>query len=250
MELLTKHGTHNNPVIKVIAAILFILFPIIGFAMGIQYQSIQSITNIDQIKTNADSINKTESNLNIQIDSNLKYIRLGNKYFDLNKTPDSSIGQIPNTKWFTILESNKEFGKTAKMFDYKIFPNTSVLIFTLALDPTLSTNEGMILYKTYFYNGNKSILVYESVWSYSHHPSVPRIGEISKDGQYLTLYIYGCWNCGGSAPETHIIDLKNSDNNYKNLGPIEKITWGNSGAYSYVDKTGKTISGSLKYPVD
>src|SRR3989339_698041 len=176
MELLTKHGTHNNPVIKVIAAILFILFPIIGFAMGIQYQSIQSITNIDQIKTNADSINKTESNLNIQIDSNLKYIRLGNKYFDLNKTPDSSIGQIPNTKWFTILESNKEFGKTAKMFDYKIFPNTSVLIF--------------------------------------------------------------------------IIALKNSDNNYKNLGPIEKITWGNSGAYSYVDKTGKTISGSLKYPVD
>lgn len=44
MEFLTKHTTANNPVLKIVAGILFIIFPIIGFVLGMQYQSLVKIS--------------------------------------------------------------------------------------------------------------------------------------------------------------------------------------------------------------
>jgi len=46
MALLTKQGTHNNPVLKIVTAVLFITFPIIGFVLGMQLQGV-----IDTTKT-------------------------------------------------------------------------------------------------------------------------------------------------------------------------------------------------------
>lgn len=208
--------------------------------------------------TSADFTKETEATLKIYVDSNLKYLKLGGKYYDLNKSPEDPLTEVPSVTWVTVLETWKDLGKTAKIFDYKVFPNSSALIFTLALDPTLGENETMVLYKTYSYNSKraylnnnkKALLVFESIWSYSHNYSVPKIGEMSKDGQYLTLYVYGCWNCGGHTPETHIIDLIHFDNNYKNLGKIGEVIWEDNGAYSYKDETGKIVNGSLKYPVE
>ena len=40
MEFLTKHTTANNPVLKIVAMTLFIVFPFIGFVLGAQYQSL------------------------------------------------------------------------------------------------------------------------------------------------------------------------------------------------------------------
>jgi len=39
MKILTRHSTANDPLFKIIAAILFIVFPLIGIAIGIQYQA-------------------------------------------------------------------------------------------------------------------------------------------------------------------------------------------------------------------
>lgn len=39
MDFLTKHGTHNNIVLKIVVAVLFIVFPLIGFTLGMQYQA-------------------------------------------------------------------------------------------------------------------------------------------------------------------------------------------------------------------
>lgn len=38
MKHLLKHSTANNPVLKVVLAVLFIVLPILGFAFGMQYQ--------------------------------------------------------------------------------------------------------------------------------------------------------------------------------------------------------------------
>lgn len=51
MDLLTKHGTHNNPVFKIVVAVLFIVFPIIGFVFGMQYQAAIDSIQIQNINT-------------------------------------------------------------------------------------------------------------------------------------------------------------------------------------------------------
>lgn len=51
MDILTKHTTANNPVLKIVAAILFIIFPIIGFVFGMQYQAVINLSQKDIILT-------------------------------------------------------------------------------------------------------------------------------------------------------------------------------------------------------
>lgn len=57
MDLLTKHGTHNNPVLKIVAAVLFIALPIIGFSLGLQYKVLVDTTE----QTSINQINNTNS---------------------------------------------------------------------------------------------------------------------------------------------------------------------------------------------
>ncbi len=44
MDLLTKHSTANNPVLKIVVGVLFILFPIIAFILGLQFQVLNNQT--------------------------------------------------------------------------------------------------------------------------------------------------------------------------------------------------------------
>jgi hypothetical protein len=48
MEFLTKNGTHNNPVLKKVAVIIFIALLIIGFTFGLEYQSLINSSQVTQ----------------------------------------------------------------------------------------------------------------------------------------------------------------------------------------------------------
>ena len=54
MDFLTKHTTANNLVLKIVAMTLFIVFPLIGFILGMQYQ-----VYVDQSKSETYSIKQT-----------------------------------------------------------------------------------------------------------------------------------------------------------------------------------------------
>lgn len=48
---LHEHGTHNNPVLKIVAATFFLVFPLFGFVMGAQYQAIMNPPKTEYITT-------------------------------------------------------------------------------------------------------------------------------------------------------------------------------------------------------
>jgi len=47
---LHEYGTHNNPALKIVFSVLFIIFPIIGFVIGIQYQVLIDKNNLNETK--------------------------------------------------------------------------------------------------------------------------------------------------------------------------------------------------------
>lgn len=47
MNFLTKHGTHNNPVLRIAVAVLFVILPLMGFALGVEYQTALFSYNIN-----------------------------------------------------------------------------------------------------------------------------------------------------------------------------------------------------------
>lgn len=63
MHFLTKHSTHNNSVLKIVTAALFIIFPLIAFALGMQLQAListdEQITQTKIIKTEQEDTEKS-----------------------------------------------------------------------------------------------------------------------------------------------------------------------------------------------
>ena len=74
MDFLTKHTTTNNPVLKIVSIIIFVLIPILGFVLGMRYQSIlsddkqfiiQNIQTTSVIQQNLDNNCKNNSRSDI-----------------------------------------------------------------------------------------------------------------------------------------------------------------------------------------
>jgi len=63
MKFLTKHTTANNPALKIVFAVLFIVFPIIGFVFGMQYQSVLMLVESQSVVNNISPTNPVPSNL-------------------------------------------------------------------------------------------------------------------------------------------------------------------------------------------
>ena len=91
---LYEHGTHNNPVLKIVAMGLFILFPIIGFALGIQYQI---LTGIPIINPTINLVSKPPNKITQKkgepyLIKNKKQIlfidTINNYFFDLSSLPE------------------------------------------------------------------------------------------------------------------------------------------------------------------
>ncbi len=54
MDFLTKHGTHNNFILKIVVLCLFVLFPVIGFVTGLQFNNTPQLVDykIEEPKIN------------------------------------------------------------------------------------------------------------------------------------------------------------------------------------------------------
>lgn len=61
--------------------------------------------------------------------------------------------------------------------------------------------------------------------------SYPRVESISDDERYVSLSLYGCWNCGGHTPETIVINTLS--NEIDNIGQVLNFSWRDSGSYEY-----------------
>ena len=75
MDFLTKTGTHNNPVLKVIVAVLFIVLPIVGFVFGMQYGSLLNQNNLTDNKTILSSPIKNSNNSDANSSNKITWVK-------------------------------------------------------------------------------------------------------------------------------------------------------------------------------
>jgi len=92
-----------------------------------------------------------------------------------------------------------------------------------------------ISYYLYYYNPvektRQSLLVQKFSPNTGVSLYVAKIDQFSPEGNYLSLSMFPCWNCGGSKPETNLVRL--IDNTVKSIGRTSYFGWKGAGAYEY-----------------
>jgi hypothetical protein len=63
--------------------------------------------------------------------------------------------------------------------------------------------------------------------------NVPIINQISPNGMYVALDMYGCWYCGGAYPSVLLMNTANRKT--RRIGQVSSFQWKTNGAYEYKD---------------
>jgi len=168
---------------------------------------------------------------------------------DVNSNP-LEMNNIDSSKfkWVEILHdqipqaSGSSFLVSDRLFSYKKLPNNSSFLFVTDWERSASQNQNSWLpYQSerilYYYDRSQNPARLSKIETFravdSKQYSFPKIDTFSLDGQYVSVLLYGCWNCGGHKPQTLLINLKTSTS--KNIGKVEQFSWGQNGAYEYKD---------------
>lgn len=109
-----------------------------------------------------------------------------------------------------------------EVFGFKIAPDQKSFLFVMRWNGS---------YYVYYYNqGNANKLTL--VRKFTEGPSnVPKIDQISNDGNYVSFNMYSCWNCGGHQPETMLLNL--STLKMETIGKVSYFAWKENGNYEY-----------------
>lgn len=68
--------------------------------------------------------------------------------------------------------------------------------------------------------------------------NVPKINEISNDGNYVALDMYGCWYCEAGQPSVLLINIQSKK--VEKIGRVAYFNWKNNGVYEYKEYVTKT----------
>ena len=139
-----------------------------------------------------------------------------------------------NYTWYGLVEApeglteNEEFNR---VFSFKQTSGTSFLfVMRWGTDSSQS-------FSTFNFAGNEvKTLSFDTSEGYS----VPKIAQISTDGNYAAIDLYGCWNCGGHEPETGANE---------NIGRVLNFAWGENGNYTYKEYIAKECEPPAEGPV-
>lgn len=125
-----------------------------------------------------------------------------------------------------------------ELFDFRIFPNKEDFIIIMRWEQT------DIPYNVFYYNylTKKVIgpLDFTPKNNKTRYYRVPKIDQISLDGEYVSFNMFSCWNCGGHQPETLLLKLGNMGT--KRIGQVSLFNWKVKGAYEYKDYIVKECS--------
>ena len=152
---------------------------------------------------------------------------------------------VNNINWLK-LENPKDMNSYRKEpFDCLFFPQFNKGIFILE-------REGVPSYSVFIYD-HKSEIIKEIeplrfTWSKDQKNTynIPKIGNISKNGQSIFFYMYACWNCGGHHPEIAIYNIA-QDKIIKRVGIVSDFEWLDGNLYRY--KNYKEIPCKDDYPI-
>lgn len=144
-----------------------------------------------------------------------------------------------NFKWYGLVDAPEgvtpnEFMED-EVFGFKVAPDKKSFAFVMrwATPPPPKYPEYYLFYYTPFNKLRQSILVAKFTTAEKGKMGVAKIDQFSSDDKYLSLNMFGCWNCGGHQPETNLIRLL--DNETKNIGRTSYFKWLEEGKYEYKD---------------
>jgi len=167
MEILTKHTTANNPILKIVAMVLFIVFPIIGFVFGMQYQRIIDLNkNTSSIECYTRSTAK-QIYQEGAIDKNGDIQSLSSA-FNLNKL------RFPELPSGYILKSDKDGNKSDTIYIEKSAKEFSEIITQINILPPKTEEEIKYPYRY----GSKNV-----------NSNKSKFGEISFLGTKYPFYV-------------------------------------------------------------
>lgn len=150
---------------------------------------------------------------------------------------DPSLTNLPNPnqyEWYGLVDAPQipdDLAGFDELFDFQILPNKNNFVFIMRWPVDTIKTE----YKMYLYDMNadtKTSLLYTSTQGQNGNDyTVPRFKQISTDGQYIALNMFGCWNCGGHAPETMLFNITTKAT--KKIGKVSYFMWKDNGKYEY-----------------
>ncbi len=167
------------------------------------------------------------------------YLRYKGKIYNeeaANKN-DASLTNLPtpdNYTWYGLVDAPAISANTGfdELFDFKVFPNRYNFVFIMRwpIDDT-KTDYKVFSYDAFAPN-NKVSLIYTSTQANNGNEyPVPRIRQVSTDGNYIAFSLFACWNCGGHIPNTMLYNMVTKAT--KQIGKVSYFTWKDKGAYEY-----------------
>ncbi len=168
------------------------------------------------------------------------YLKYNGKVYgkdDLNKSNRrydepvvSGLSSRNDLDWKILLNpTNIEIDGYNELFSFKVFPDNKRFLFVMRWSRP-PTGYGKT-FQVFYFDGN-SVSDPISLQD-SNYPSIPKIDQISLDGEYVSFDMYSCWNCGGHYP--YELLLKIGDMSVKRIGSVSYFQWGSNGAYEYKD---------------
>lgn len=148
---------------------------------------------------------------------------------DLIKEP---IKDAPNAKSIVVND---------RLFSFKKIPNSSNFLFVEEWDRSAGQNTGswspyQLERVVFIYDRSQGKGIVKKVQAFvskENSFTYPKIDTFSPDGRYVSLTLFGCWECGGHQPETLLLNLQTLKT--KNIGKVLQFSWGQNGSYSYKD---------------
>lgn len=226
---------------------LLILGPIIGFILGwyVAPKSIITQTEEQQIPITTTASQQKPVFMQNEVayaeDEGNIILHYNGKFYKENPNPVQSYNQDETLNinpdkltWTKVVAKNGKVEDVYnELFDFKLLPSKKSFLFIMRW-PEKDDKDASI-YHFYVYqftlNGPGSARLLKHFTTPSESNIVPIISSISSDEQYVSLNMFGCWNCGGHHPSTAIMRL--SDGTTKDIGLTSYFKWKDNGSYEY-----------------
>jgi len=164
--------------------------------------------------------------------------------------PHELTGLNPNDyKWITlateVIDNNaddKSILVSDRLFSFKKIPNTDNFLFVVEWMRSGNKSTAGSWSPTkfervlYMYDKNRVGQELKKIMTFndkSFKYSFPKIGSFSPEGRFVSLDLFGCWNCGGHKPEKLLLDSQSFTT--KNIGKVSQFSWTSNGNYEYKD---------------
>lgn len=205
------------------------------------------------VSTNNQEVTPTieiSKDLGIKINENtLSYAKPGEKivlkyrnkiYDDSNQLSmeGKDLNDTSSYNWVGIIDTPSDVSAGEFMLDevFGFMPTSDNNKFAFVMRWGVKTGDSVkTSYYVYYYDllkkADKLTLVKKFDESSEGSYKVAKLDKFDKTGKYLSLNMYGCWNCGGHKPETMLVNLETMK--MENIGKTSYFIWKENGAYEF-----------------